>query len=482
MANEYPDNGLVSKSIINKLSFEPTNDQNTVSIHLGAFTLSKKTNPVYVFKGYAGTGKTTMISAYVKTLKHLNINFVLLAPTGRAAKVLAKYTGYQAHTIHRSIYQFITNKDGVTNIVLSFNKLKNAIFIIDEASMIGDNTQVNNSFFTRNSLLDDIFQFVFSQNGNKLILVGDTAQLPPVGISLSPALDIEILKNSYTITCYEYEMKEVMRQSLDSGILTSATLQRIKIHNRHTNMPFFKINNNFNDVTIVNDAATFEELLMGTFSGNSSENGIIICRSNKQANIYNNQIRNRILMRESEIETGDLMMVVKNNYYWLDKKSRAGFIANGDIIKIMRFKKTEELYGFRFADVDIQLLDYPEEKELNVKLLLDTITSNTPGLTESENKRLFDSVEADYMEYSNRRSRLNKIKENPFFNAIHVKFSYALTCHKTQGGQWPNVFVDKGFIKDDDINVEYLRWLYTATTRATSNLYLVGFDEAYFEE
>ncbi len=482
MTNENINNEFISASVINNLSFTPTNDQKTASKHLGAFTLSNKVNPVYVLKGYAGTGKTSMISAYVHTLTQSNIKFALLAPTGRAAKVLSKYTGNPAHTIHRSIYQFITNKDGLTNIVLNHNNLKNAVFIIDEASMIGDNSQVNNSFFNRNSLLDDVIQFVFSQQGNKLILVGDTAQLPPVGTALSPALDINILNNAYSITSYDFEMKEVMRQSLDSGILTSATILRTKIQNEETSTPFFKIKQNSSDVTIIDDAGTFEELLIESFTGDSMENGIIICRSNKQANIYNQQIRNRILMREAEIDAGDLLMVVKNNYYWLEKDSKAGFIANGDIIKVIRFKRTEDLYGFRFADVDIELLDYPEEKEITVKLLLDTINTNSPGLSEKDNKRLFDSVEEDYMDYPNRRTRLNKIKANPYFNALHVKFSYAMTCHKTQGGQWPNVFVDKGFIKDNTIGIDYLRWLYTATTRATNNLYLIGFGEECFEE
>jgi len=481
MALNYIDNKYISKSIINNLPFNPTTDQETVSLHLGAFTLSKKINPVYILKGYAGTGKTSMLSAYVRTLKESNIKFILLAPTGRAAKVLAHYTGHSAHTIHRSIYQFMTNKEGVTNIALAHNKFKNSVFIIDEASMIGDNSQVNSSVFNRSSLLDDVMQFIFLQSGNKLILVGDTAQLPPVGTVLSPALDINVLNNSYSITSFDFEMKEVMRQSLDSAILTSATTLRKKIKENNTTVPFFNTSNNSNDITIIKDAGTFEELLTDSFSGSLMENGIIICRSNKQANIYNNEIRNRILMRETEIDAGDLMMVVKNNYYWLDKDSGAGFIANGDIIKIVRFKNTEELYGFRFADVDIKLLDYPDEKEINVKLLLDTITTNSPGLTEKDNNRLFETVEQDYMEYPNRKTRINKIKANPYFNALHVKFSYAMTCHKTQGGQWPNVFVDKGFIKDNTIDVEYLRWLYTATTRATKNLYLIGFEEEYFE-
>lgn len=471
-----------SESIINNLLFIPTNNQTSVSKHLGAFTITNKLNPVYVLKGYAGTGKTSMVSAYVQTLIQSKINFFLLAPTGRAAKVLAKYTGNKANTIHRSIYQFITNKDGLTNITLNHNKFRNTIFIIDEASMIGDNSQINNSIFNRSSLLDDVIQFVFSQTGNKLILVGDTAQLPPVGTVLSPALDINQLNNSYSITSFDFEMKEVMRQSLDSGILTSATTIRKKIKENDILLPFFSIDSDTLDITIIDDAGTFEELLINSFSDGLMENAIIICRSNKQANIYNSQIRSRILMYETEVDAGDLMMVVKNNYFWLDKQSEAGFIANGDIIRIVRFKKIEELYGFRFADVDVQLLDYPDEKELNVKLLLDTIITNSPGLSEKESNLLFTNVEKDYMDYPNRRTRLNKIKANPYFNALHVKFSYAMTCHKTQGGQWPNVFVDKGYIKNNIIDIEYLRWLYTATTRATDNLYLIGFGEEYFKK
>lgn len=482
MAKVYIDSEYISKSVIENLSFNPTSDQKTAAKHLGAFTLSQKINPVYVLKGYAGTGKTSMISAYVHTLQQSNINFVLLAPTGRAAKVLARYTGYKAHTIHRSIYQFMTNKDGTTNIILAHNKMKNSVFIIDEASMIGDDSQVNNSLFSRNSLLDDVIQFVFSQQSNKLILVGDTAQLPPVGIVLSPALDIKILNNAYTITSFDFEMKEVMRQAMESGILISATILRKKISSGSTSLPFFRIKKNSEDIMMIQDASTFEELLINSFSGKSIEQGVIICRSNKQANLYNNQIRKRILMRETEIETGDLMMVVKNNYYWLDKESSAGFIANGDIIRIVRFKRIEELFGFRFADVDIQLTDYTEEKEISVKLLLETINSNSPGLSEKDNRKLFENIEEDYKGYSNRRTRLNKIKANPYFNALHVKFSYAMTCHKTQGGQWNNVFVDKGYIRDDSLNVEYLRWIYTATTRATTSLYLIGFGEEFYDE
>lgn len=475
--------GTISKLIIDNLGFSPTEDQKVAAHHLEAFTSSKKSNPVYMLKGYAGTGKTSIISAYVATLSKIDMLFVLLAPTGRAAKVLSHYTGFHAHTIHRYIYMFLTNKEGITNITLSPNKLYNTVFIIDEASMISDATQANNSVFDKNSLLDDVISFVFSQKGNRLMLVGDTAQLPPVGLTISPALSIDNLKSSYSITSYDYEMKQVMRQTLDSSILTSATNIRNKINIENKSGPYFIIKNNKKDVEIINDAQVFEELLLESFTDSENDNGIVVCRSNKQANNYNQQIRNRILMRESELEAGDLLMVVKNNYYWLDTDSKAGFIANGDIIKITRFKGVEELHGFRFADVDIQLVDYADEKQINVILLLDTINTNLPGLSEKDNLRFFSKFEESYMNYSNRRTRINKIKADPFYNALHVKFSYAMTCHKTQGGQWRNVFVDKGFVKDEDINTEYLRWLYTATTRATTKLNLVGFsDDCFYNE
>ncbi len=473
-------NKNIVANILSNLNFNPTQNQESVAIHLDAFSKSEKDNPTYILKGYAGTGKTSMISAYVDTLVQLGTKFVLLAPTGRAAKVLTHYTGYKAHTAHRYIYIYMTNKDGVTNIVLAPNKLENTVFIVDEASMISDTAQANNPVFGNSSLLDDLVRFIFSKKGNKLMLVGDTAQLPPVGINLSPALDIDNIKRAYSVTAFDYEMTEVMRQSMDSGILSSATLIREKIVDNNAKPPFFRINAS-NDVKIVSDAHEFGELLMESFTDRDTDNGIIICRSNKQANRYNHQIRSRILRRENELEAGDLMMVVKNNYFWLEKDSKAGFIANGDIVKIIRYKETEELYGFRFADVDIQLVDYPDEKELNVKLLLDTIDSNSPGLPDEENKALFSNVEDSYMEYSNRRTRLNKIKTNPYYNALHVKFSYAMTCHKTQGGQWKNVFVDKGFVPEERLDIEYLRWLYTATTRATENLFLIGFTDEYFE-
>lgn len=472
---------VTSEKILTNLGLPPTTDQSSVSSHLQSFTASKKINPTYILKGYAGTGKTSMISAYVDTLKQMGIKFVLLAPTGRAAKVLTQYTGYHAHTVHRYIYIYMTNKDGVTRIVMPPNKLTNTVFIIDEASMISDTMQSNSPVFSNNNLLDDIISFVFSNSGNKLMLVGDTAQLPPVGINLSPALDLDNMIAAYSITAFDFEMKEVMRQTHGSGILSSATTIRKKIEIDDNSLPLFSVDS-FNDVFTVDNAYDFEEHLMGSFTDSETDNGIIVCRSNKQANMYNQQIRSRILQRESEIEGGDLMMVVKNNYYWLDKDSSAGFFANGDIIKILRFREIEELYGFRFADVDIKLVDYPDEKEMNVKILLDTIMANTPGLTDHQNKQLFANVEESYMDYSNRRTRLNKIKANPYYNALHVKFSYAMTCHKTQGGQWNNVFVDKGYIPDEKIDKEYLRWLYTATTRATERLYLIGFSKDYFVE
>jgi len=300
----------LNNSILSNLGFKATSDQELVASHLDSFTYSNTNNPVYILKGYAGTGKTSMISAFVESLANISTNFVLLAPTGRAAKVLSKYTGHVAHTVHRYIYFYTTSKDGITNIILGPNKLSNTIFIIDESSMISDTSQNNNSLFGNNSLLDDIITFVFSNKGNKLLLVGDTAQLPPVGINLSPALDIENIKRAYSVTSYDFEMKKVMRQALDSEILRSATNIRQKIEVDDLSLPYY-ISTKEDDIQIINDTQYFGELLMESFTDSESDDAIIICRSNKSANIYNQQIRNRILFRESEVEVGDLMMVVK---------------------------------------------------------------------------------------------------------------------------------------------------------------------------
>jgi exodeoxyribonuclease-5 len=346
--------------------------------------------------------------------------------------------------------------------------------------MISDSSQNGGAVFGGRNLFEDLVTYVFSNENNKMILVGDTAQLPPVGLDVSPALDLSYIKSSFHVTAYEFEMKEVMRQELDSGILATATRLREMISREDAVSRLFFKEDFKTDIEVIDDGNTFEELLHETFDTNDMEQGIVVCRTNKRANLFNRQVRNNILARESEIEGGDVMMVVKNNYYWLDKDAKAGFIANGDIIKAVRVKRTEDMYGFRFADADILLVDYPEEKEFSVKLLLSTIYSEGPGLSETERNTLFRNIEEDYRDIADKNKRMNEIMKNPWYNALHVKFAYAMTCHKTQGGQWPHVFVDQGYLTDEMINTEYLRWLYTAVTRATVKLYLVNFNPAFF--
>lgn len=461
---------------------ETTHDQFTAISHLSAFETSTKTNPLYLLKGYAGTGKTSLLGAYVDTLIETGRDFVLLAPTGRAAKVLANYTNHISFTIHRYVYQLITNKDGSGKLLLAHNPHKNTVFIIDEASMIGDNNQNNDSVFGYRNLLDDLLQFVYSREGNKVLLVGDTAQLPPVGLSISPALDLDYLKNAYAIVSHEFEMKQVMRQSLDSGILATATDMREKIRLDDCKPPFFIPEVFKKDINVVRSGNEFEELLQSTFQDKEVQDGILICRTNKRANLFNRQVRNQILQRESEMEGGDMLMVVKNNYFWLDKQFSTGFVANGDMIRVNRTSSIEEMYGYRFANAEIEFVDYPEEKQYQVKILLNSLDAEGPSISEKEEKDLFEKVEQDYLTIPERRKRLEKMRKNPWLNALRVKFAYAMTCHKTQGGQWPVVIIDQGFITDEMLNIEFLRWLYTALTRATRQVFLVNFNEEFISK
>ena len=469
------------KGILHHFGYPPTDDQQIAMRHLAAFGISSKANPMYLLKGYAGTGKTSLISAFVNQLRETGRKFVLMAPTGRAAKVLAQYTGIASYTIHRRIYRSDTDKDGRRKLVLSQNKMSNTIFIIDEASMISDYSQDKNMMVSAGSLLDDIMQFVFAQSGNKLLLVGDTAQLPPVGLKISPALDEEYLRGAFNLTAFSFEMREVRRQALDSGILKSATFLRHKIEEEEANPPFFVRQNFEQDVRIIEDGYMLEDLMQTAFSGNEDTGSIVVTRSNKSANLYNQQIRSRIQLRESILEAGDKIMVVKNNYFWLSSGSEAGFIANGDMAQVVRINHLEELYGFKFAEAEIRLPDYPEEKELTVKLLLDTLDAPGPDISEEEQRRLFDEVERDYMSIPQRRKRLAAVKKDSYFNALRVKYAYAITCHKTQGGQWPVVFIDQGYVNEEQIDREYMRWLYTAFTRATQMVYLMNFKAEFFD-
>lgn len=470
----------IQSLLLKKFPYDPTSGQRELVVRLSAFLVNPDKNSIFVIKGYAGTGKTTIVSSLVEVLPYLKKRSVLMAPTGRAAKVLAHYSGKQAFTIHKKIYSVRTTKDGNINLVLRKNLHKNTLFIVDEASMIQDTSVPENyKLFAHHKLLEDLFYYVFNAENCNILLIGDKAQLPPVGLDISPALDLEYLKTNYNVSAAEYELKEVVRQSRESGILMNATIIRNKIHQKGKFLPVFSLNNHYDIERISGNE--FEDSLNDAHSKYELENTIVITRSNKRANIFNQEIRNRILFRENEITSGDLMMVVKNDYFWLPPDSGTGFIANGDIIELRRIGKIQELYGFRFADVTIRLLDYPEEMEFDVKILLDTIMAESPSLSPESWRNLYNEIMQDYMDIPQKRIRMEKLRNNPFFNALQVKFAYAMTCHKTQGGQWQAVFVDQGYISDKHLNKEFLRWLYTAVSRATKKLYLMNFHDRFFE-
>ncbi len=463
------------EKLVQSFGFEPTEGQDTVLNHIAAFLLSQKENPTYVLRGYAGTGKTSLVKTLIRTLPSIGLQFVLMAPTGRAAKVLVNYTAQNASTIHRRIYQTISLPDGSFRKTRAENKSKNTLFIVDEASMIGEQKELGG-----NSLLDDLVGYVFGGENCRLLLIGDTAQLPPVESQGSPALDCEYLKSEFPITAATYELTEVKRQALESGILYNATeIRQLLKQNRYNyELPIFHLNG-FNDIQKI-DPETFEEMLYRAFANTSENEAVIVCKSNKRANMFNQAIRGRILNMEGEIATGDKLMVTKNNYYWAGDNETMGFIANGDMAEIRKINHFEEMYGFHFADVELGFTDYQNIPVLEAKILLDTLNSNSPSLSEEENKRLFMAIEGDYMDIPNRRQRYKEMKKNPWFNALQVKFAYALTCHKTQGGQWENVFIDSSFNQKETLEAEDMRWIYTALTRAQRRIYFVNFKEEFF--
>ena len=455
--------------------FEPTEGQSIVLFHLSAFLLSQKENPTYILRGYAGTGKTSLVKALVKTLPSIGMKYVLMAPTGRAAKVLSNYTGQNASTIHRRIYHAKAMPDGSIRIARAENKSKNTLFIVDEASMIGEQREFGGS-----SLLDDLLGYVFSGENCRLLLIGDTAQLPPVESSESPALNYQYLKTEFPITAATFELTEVKRQALESGILYNATdlRQLLSQHLYEYHLPIFHLEG-FDDIEKI-EPEEFEEMLHNAFANTSDNEAVVVCKSNKRANMFNQAIRGRILNIEGEIATGDKLMVVKNNYYWAEGNDAISFIANGDMAEIRKIKHFEDMYGFRFADVELSFTDYPDQPNIETKILLDTLNSNSASLTEEESKRLFNAIEEDYMDIPNRRERYKEMKKNAWFNALQVKFAYALTCHKTQGGQWNTVFIDSSLNLKETLEVEDLRWLYTALTRAQERVCFVNFKEEFF--
>lgn len=459
--------------------FQPTIKQNIVLQQLSEFIFSTTSNSLYLLKGYAGTGKTTIIGTIVNNLWKAKKSAVLMAPTGRAAKVISNYSGKEAFTIHKKIYFPKKEKGGGVSFVLQPNKHKNTIFIVDEASMIPD-TPSDSKLFENSSLLDDLMQYVYSGHHCKLLLIGDTAQLPPVKLDLSPALDENILALNYNKQVTKMELDEVVRQEQDSGILANATVLREALTNSVCDAFKFDLAN-FKDIIRLIDGQEVMDAINDSYSSLGNEETAIIVRSNKRANLYNQQIRNRILYNESELSAGDYLMVVKNNYFWIKPTTEAGFIANGDIVEVLEIFKIEELYGFRFAEVKIRMVDYPKMSPFETVLLLDTIDSETPSLLYEDSNRLYQEVMKDFENETSNYRKFLKVKGSKHFNALQVKFSYAITCHKSQGGQWNTVFVEQPYLPNG-IDKEYLRWLYTAVTRSKEKLYLIGFKDDFFEE
>ncbi|MFN4234866.1 MAG: ATP-dependent RecD-like DNA helicase [Bacteroidia bacterium] len=450
--------------------FEPTTGQNETMYRVSEF-LADKSQKIFVLAGYAGTGKTTLVSALVELLPHIKYKSVLLAPTGRAAKVLSNYSHKKAFTIHKYIYFTAGDESEVyQSFSIKPNKNNHTIFIVDEASMIGDNGSEYN-------LLEDLISFVFEGIDCKLILIGDSAQLPPVGATVSPALNVKQLEKDYHIPVKWGVLKDVMRQEQNSGILFNATQLRLQI--KEKNVDFRFILNGFNDIKKISGLELQDEL-NSCYSKYGYEDTLVITRNNKRANLYNHQIRARIRYFEEELSAGDLLMVVKNNYFWIPPKSGIGFIANGDTIEIQKVKNIYDLYGFRFAEVRIVMPDYEDIPSIDVTLLLDTINSETPALSNLQQQELYNQVMLDLMLIPDKSRRYRELKKNPYYNALQVKFAYSVTCHKAQGGQWKAVFIDQGYLNNDMLNIEYLRWLYTAITRATEKVYLVNFDEKFF--
>ena len=469
-------NTHISHQIYAKLSFDATNNQKKIIEKLSQWLSDDDFERIFLLNGYAGTGKTTIIAAFVAALKELGIKPILLAPTGRAAKVLTRYSLHTAYTIHKKIYRERSLADYESRFSLDYNREHDAVFIVDETSMLSASTQDGATFGSGN-LLEDLVTYVRSGKRCRLLLVGDDAQLPPVGDDFSPALDPATLLPYGDV---EYgTMDEVVRQSQDSGILFNATMLRCMLENNIHEIPLFDMS--FEDFRSVQGSELIEAL-QDCYDRYGRDETIVITRSNKRANRFNEGIRRHNLSAEEEIESGDMLMVVKNNYHYAEKDDNTpmAFIANGDVVRLRRLRRFEELYGFRFANAVLEFPDY-DGYELEAKILLDTISSESPSLTREQSRELFYEIEKDYLDITTKSKRYKAIRENEHFNALQIKFAYAVTCHKAQGGQWSAVFVDRCLFGDEPMTRDMLRWLYTAITRATERVYLVNFDERFFE-
>ncbi len=423
-------------------------------------------------RGYAGTGKTTVVSAIVQMLPYFNFKYVLMAPTGRAAKVMSGYSKRSAFTIHKKIFHQVAEPGGGLQFKRQSNYHQNTVFIIDEASMLSDQSDFGNK-----GLLTDLIDYVFTKDKNRLLLIGDVAQLPPVGSTESPALEIDYLKATFNMEAASIELTEVMRQEESSGILFNATELRNELPKPRFEPKFST--SRFKDVFKMT-GERMEDGLRYAYDKYGTENTVIICRSNKNAVQYNQYIRRTIQFREDELEAGDILMIVRNNYFFLPENAPAGFLANGDFVEVLKIVRFEEYYGLRFATLNLRLLDYPDQESFEGKVILDTLYTPEASLSNTAYKSLYDQVVEDYADVSTKTERAKAIKKDPFLNALQVKFAYALTCHKSQGGQWDAVFVDQGYLNEDMVDQEYVRWLYTAVTRATKELFLVNFHKRFF--
>lgn len=462
-------NNYLERQIKENFPYQPTPEQEFALKSLSGFLLAPRNEAVFLLRGYAGTGKTSLVAALVRTLDKLQQKSVLLAPTGRAAKVFSAYAQHPAFTIHKKIYRQQSFSNEMNNFSVNDNLTTHTLYVVDEASMIS-NEGLSGSMFGTGRLLDDLVQFVYSGQGCRLLLMGDTAQLPPVGEEQSPALFADVLKG-YGLEVLEADLTQVVRQERQSGILWNATrLRQLIAEESCYSLPKIRITG-FADIKVLPGNELIDEL-SSCYDCDGPDETIVICRSNKRANIYNNGIRAQVLWREDELNTGDLLMVAKNNYFWTGKEM--DFIANGETAVVRRMRRTREMYGFRFADVTLSFPDR-DDFELEVNLLLDTLHTDAPALPKADNDRLFYAVLEDYSDVSSKRERMKKMKADPYYNALQVKYAYAVTCHKAQGGQWKNVFLDQGYMTDDLLTPDYFRWLYTAFTRATGTLYLVNY-------
>ena len=478
--------------ILQQFGFVPTQEQGQALDTFARFLTDRDPHAVMILRGSAGTGKTSLSGAIVRTLKAVRQKVMLLAPTGRAAKVFSLNSGCPAYTIHRRIYRekSFAGVDGQFN--LNDNLFTDTLFMVDEASMIS-NLGLGGGNFGSGCLLDDLAHFVYQGRNDRLMLIGDKAQLPPVGEEESPALSAMMLEG-YGLKVYECDLNEVLRQSQESGILYNATVIRQMItHDAVTQLPLIRFHG-FADIVMMPGCELVESLANSYYHMGQDET-MVITRSNKRANIYNNGIRNMVLDREEELSGGDMLMIVKNNYFWTEKergeaKNEEGreksedippFLANGDRAKVLRVRKHVELYGFRFATLLLQLPDY-DNYELTVTALLDTLQSEAPALTHDQQEQLFRGVEEDYQDVPLKADRMKSVRQDAYFNALQVKYAYAITCHKAQGGQWEHVYVDQGYMTDDMLTPDYIHWLYTAFTRAKSKLFLVNWPKTQTEQ